>query len=134
EVHELDPELLRDVEDLLVAVELAEDDLRESRVRDEAKATPAGRRGDVDRAAVDAVSVAGGLHDGVRLGVDGAHAVALLHEVSLVVAMTEPPDRAVVAGGEDRLVAHDDRADVLSVTRRAGRHLARDVHEVLVPA
>src|SRR5205823_3810509 len=53
EVDELDAEALRDVEDLLVAVELAEDDLHDARVRDEPEASPARRRGHVDPSALD---------------------------------------------------------------------------------
>ena len=69
-------------------------------VRDEAKATPAGARGHVDRRGVDADAVPRGLHDGVRLGVDRAHAVAVLHEVPLLVAVREAADAAVVTGRE----------------------------------
>src|ERR1019366_4826054 len=94
---------------------------------------PAGAGRGVDVRAVDPHAVARGLHDGVRLGVHRADAVAVLHEVAVLVAVRQAPDAAVVAGGEDALVAHDDRADELAVAGRARGDLARDVHEVVVP-
>ncbi len=84
---ELDAEALGETEDALVAVELAEDDAADAGVGDHLEAAPAGRGGDVDRRALDADAVARGLDDGVRLGVDGAHAVAVLHHVALFVAV-----------------------------------------------
>ena len=51
-----------------------------------------------------------------------------------VEAVRHAGGRAVVAGGEDVAVAHDHRADLGAQAGRALRHLARDGHEVLVPA
>src|SRR5205823_6406969 len=43
-------------------------------------------------------------------------------------------DRSVVTGGEDAAVADDHGSDVLAIARGTRRDLARDVHEVFVPA
>ena len=48
-------------------------------------------------------------------------AVAVFHQVAHVVAVRHAADRAVVSRRQDRLVAHDDRADVLAV---AGQRVA----------
>ena len=56
-----------------------------------------------------------------------------VHQMADVVAMRHPTDRSVVPGREDRLVAHNDRADMLTVACRALGRLFGDVHEVGVP-
>ena len=104
-----------------------------ARVRDQLEAGPARARGHVDRRAVDHHAVLRGLDDGVGLGVDRGDAVVVLHHVADFVAVRHAPDRAVVAGREDRPIAHDHRADELARAGRARRDDLRDVHEVLVP-
>src|SRR4051812_30917966 len=81
QVHQIDREPRRDVEDALVAIELAVDDAPNARVGDLLEAVPAGAGGDVNHSAVDEDAVLGGLDDGVGLGVDRGHAVVVLHHV-----------------------------------------------------
>src|SRR5215831_13068006 len=95
----------------------------------------AGRVGDVDRRIADPGPVARGLGDGVDLGVDGAEAVLLdlavrglrlVHQAADLGAVRHPRGRAVVARGENALVAYDHRADLGPGAGRALRDLARD--------
>src|SRR5690606_27154236 len=134
EVHERDAERRGRFEDPRVPVELAEDDALDAGVGDGLEAAPTRRRGHVEVGAVDAGAVLGGLDDGVHLGVRGADAVAVLHQVADLVAVRKAPDGAVVAGGQDAPIADDDGADVLAVAGAARGHLVPDRHEVFVPA
>src|SRR5579884_1230461 len=133
QVQQIYRQTLSDAEDPIVPVELAVDDPPDAGVGDLLEAVPARAGRDVDAGAVDHDAVLGGLDDGVRLGVDGGHAVVVLHHVPGVGAVGHAADRSVVARRQDRPVAHDDGADELARTGRPrGDHL-RDVHEVLVP-
>src|SRR5262245_5554994 len=125
-MYELEREPLGDLEDARVAVELAVADPPDARVRDLLEARPAGRGGHVERGAVEVYAVLGGLDDGVRLGVDRRHTMITLHHVADVRTVGHPADRAVVAGGEDRLVSHDHRADELARAGRARSHHLSD--------
>src|SRR5690606_4168043 len=69
EIHQLDGETGRVLEDPGVPVELAEHDARATAVGDQLEAGPAGARGRVDGRAVDGDAVLGRLDDGVGLGV-----------------------------------------------------------------
>ena len=84
-------------------------------------------------ALLDAHAVAGRLQDRVGLGVDRADAVVVVHQAADLAAVRQAADRAVVAGGQHGLVAHDDRAHALARARRARRRLHGEVHEVAVP-
>src|SRR5580765_7817096 len=99
QIHELDSELLRELEDFLVAIELAEDDALHPGVRDQPKARPTRGCGHVDSGAVDRGAVLRGLHDRVRLRVHRSDAVTVFHQVPDLVAVRQAADRAVVAGG-----------------------------------
>src|SRR5262249_43412216 len=79
----------------------------------------------------------------VDLGMDRAEAVLLhvprrrarrVNQAAHVGAVRQPGGRAVVAGGDDALVAHDHGANLCAGAGRALRDLARDRHEVLMPA
>src|SRR6266567_766165 len=130
---ELDAEPSRHIEDALVAIELAVHDPADPAVRDHLEAAPAGRSRHVNGGAVDHDAILGGLDDGVRLGVDGRHAVVVLHHMTRLGAVRHGADRAVVTRRQDGLVAHDHRAHVLArAGRPRGDHLG-DVHEVNVP-
>src|SRR5579871_1232832 len=132
-------QLVEGVELVLALVEDAPD----ARVDQHLEAVDAGRVRDVDVGAADRDPVLRGLRDRVDLGVDRAEAVLLglparrlrgVDEAADVRAVREPGRGAVVAGGEDVAVADDDRAHLGAQARRAFGHLARDRHEVLVPA
>src|SRR5690606_5563283 len=110
DVLEGDAQLVAEAVDALVPIELVEGDAADARVGDQLEAAEAGGRGHVDVRPLQPYAVAGGLHDRVGLRVDRAHAVAILHEVPLVVAMGDPPDGPVVARRQDHAVADDDGA------------------------
>ena len=84
--------------------------------------------------------VAAGRNDGVALGVDG-HALFVLLPVgdavglppadAHVAAVLVAPRRAVVAGGHDLVVLHDDGPILPPKARGPPRHLRRDVQVVL---
>ena len=133
QVDEGDAGVLRDLDRALVPIELPEVHTPQSGVRDQLEAGPAGARRRVDLRALDRDAVLRRLDDRVGLRVDGRDAVAVLHQATDVRTVREPPDRAVVARGEDRAIAHDHRADVLARAGRARGNLRRDVHEVGVP-
>src|ERR1700759_2173365 len=132
-MDELDADLARDLEDPVVAIELAVGDAHDAGVGELLEAVPARARRDVVGGAVDVHAVARGLDDRVGLGVDGRDAVAVLHHVADVRAVRHAADRAVVAGRQDGPVADDHRADVLARAGRAGRDDLRDAHEIFVP-
>src|SRR5258706_11534083 len=104
-MHELDAELAAELENALIAVKFAEYDAQEPGVGDHLEATETGRRGHVDVAALEPNAVTGRLHVRIGFGVDGPHAVTVLHHVPLVVAVPEAADRPVVAGRQNHLVA-----------------------------
>ncbi len=112
---ELDTDLFGDRKDPVVAVKFTVADAFQPRVGDHFKARPARARGRIDRRAVDAHAVLGGLQDRIGLGVDRGHAMVVLHHMARLVAVFELPDAAVVTGREDRLVADDDGPDELAI-------------------
>lgn len=99
--------------------------------------------GDVDRRILDAGAVFGRLRDRVHFRMDGAEAIllgipvrgfGLVDETADVNAMGHSRRRAVVARGQDVFVAHDHGAHLRALTSGALCYLARDRHEILVPA
>src|SRR5688500_90475 len=129
---ERDAKLAGQREDAFVAIKFAVNDASQPGIRNQLEASEARRRGDGDGGAVGAYAVSRGLNDGVGLGVNRTHAMAVLDQMTLVVAVRKPAHRSIVARGEDDLVANDHRADVLSVAGRTRGDLARDCHEVFV--
>src|SRR5213593_4228344 len=130
------------VERLSLVLALVED-AADARVDEHLQAVNAGRVRDVDVGIADAGAVLRRLRDGVDLGVDGAKAVLLrlargrarsVDETTRLRAVRQPGRRAVVAGRQDVLVAHDHRAHLGARAGGALRHLARDGEEVLMPA
>ena len=118
------------------------DDLLYAGVDDELRAGEAGGNRYVDRAARDGVAVVGGLADRVLLGV-GAEAFLEMGpafrrcraaRAAAGEAVLDAARSAVVAGGEDVVVLHHDRADAPAHAVAALRDDRRDLHEVLVPA
>ena len=97
--------------------------------------------GRVERGALDRHPVDGRLDDRVLLGVDGAAQLVtlsrrdaeLLAQAADVEAVRRVARGAVVAGGEDALVAHEDGPDLTAQARGARGGLARELEEVLVP-
>src|SRR5947209_6733820 len=116
QIDQVDPDLARRLLRALVAIELAEVDAADARVRNQFETVPAWRRRRVDLRTVDADAVLRRLQDGVRFGVYGGDAVTVLHRAADVLAVRQPADRAVVAGGEDGAVADDDGPHVLERT------------------
>lgn len=133
-MSELDLELRRKLKNAFVAVELPEHDAPEARIRNQLKAAKARRRRHIDVAGLEPNAVPGGLDDSVGLSMHRSHAVTLLHEVALVIAVPEAANGTVVARGLNGLIAHDDGTDMLAITRGAGGDLARNSHEILVPS
>src|ERR1051325_3079732 len=134
EVDQVQADLAGDFAGALVAVELAVIDAADAGVRDQLEAVPAGGGGSVELGAVDGDAILRRLQDRVRLGVNRGDAVPFLDDAADVLAVREAAGRAVVPGGEDGPVADDDRSHVLAGARGARRRLARDAHEVFVPA
>ncbi len=98
---------------------------------------------DVDVGVADRGAIASRLRNRIDLGVNGAIAVLLnfsigrarfVNEASCFGAMRQSCGRAVVAGRENAAVADDDGADLCAQAGRALGDLARNRHEVLVPA
>ena len=130
-LHLVDESVVATVDDLLYAG--VDDQLRASEAR--------GNR-DVDRAARDGVAVIGGLADRVLLGVS---AEALLEvraalrrpgapRAAASKAVLHAARSAVVAGGEDVVVLHDDGANRTAQAIATLGDDFRDLHKVLVPA
>src|SRR5262249_10140321 len=99
--------------------------------------------GDVDVRVANRRAVLRRLRDGVDLGVNRAKAVLLdlaargvrlIDKAARLGAVRPAGRRAVVARGQDVLVAHDHRAHLGARARRALRHLARDRQKILIPA
>src|SRR5262245_47039894 len=97
---------------------------------------------DVDVRVANRGAVLCRLSDGVDLRVDAAKAVffdlavrstRLVDQATDVEAMRQAGGSTVVARREDVLIAHEHRADLGTVARRAIRHLAGDHHEILIP-
>ena len=126
-------ELGRHLEDPCIPIEFAENDPLEACIGDHLEAAPAGRRGHIDGCALDSGAVRGCLDHRVGLGVDGSDAVAVFHHVVGLIAVGHAANAAVVAGGEDDLVANDQGAHVLAAASGARGHLTGDVHEVVIP-
>src|SRR6185437_5343972 len=98
---------------------------------------------DVNVGVADRAAIFGGLRNRVHLGVDSAIAVLLditvgrarlIDEAAHVGAVRQARWRSVIAGCEDAAVAQDDGADFRTQAGRSLGHLARDRHEILVPA
>src|SRR5829696_3717259 len=110
-------------------------DLFDASVHDHLHAHQAWLVGAVNGGACHGDAVVGGLDDGVLLGVERAlAALAAVYDpdqASHVLAVGHPGWAAVVAGGEDTLVAHDNRPYREPRARRACRDLVRYAHEVL---
>jgi len=132
-VNQLYAKGLGHLEDALVAVKLAIDDAAQAGIRDLFEAVPARAGGHIEGPAVDHHAVLRGLENRIALCVDGGHAMVVLHHMPDLGTMGHAPDGTVVAGGQDGLLAHDDRTDEFARAGRPRRHHARDVHEVLVP-
>ena len=102
-------------------------------VDDHFGAGEAGLVGDVDHAAVGADTVEGGLDNGVLLGMEGAHAVAVDDQMADFVAVWQAGRRTVVAGGKDAPAADDDGADVGAIAGAARGNGECDLQKVLIP-
>ena len=83
--------------------------------------------------ALQADAVQRALDDGVRFGVHRAQAVAVDDRAADVRTVRDAARRAVIAGGQDAMVAHEHAADGRARTGRARRDGPRDFHEVFVP-
>ena len=120
----------------------AVDDFANPRVDDEFRARQARGNRDVDRPALNAVPVVGGLADRILLGVGAEALVEMRPALRLpraartpaVEAVLHPARRSVVARGKDVVILHDDRPDMATAAVRALRHDLRDFHEVFVPS
>jgi len=96
----------------------------------------------VQSAAVGAVAVAGRQQEGVLLGMDADAGVVFgagggvggTARTAALGAVGDTHRGAVVAGGDDRLVDHHQRADLATDAVGSLRHRARYVHVVLIPA
>src|SRR5437667_3913018 len=71
EIYQRNSNLLRHFEDPVIPVKFAVYDALDARVGDHLEAGPAGAGGRIDVRPFDAHAVAGGLEDGVGLGMDG---------------------------------------------------------------
>lgn len=132
-MHQVNVKCLAKFEDPLIAVKFAKHDARKAGISDEFEAAKARRRGDVDVARFNAYSRARRLHGCIRFGVDGAHAMSVLHQMTDVVAMRQAANAAVIARRQNDSVANDDRADVFAVARGARGYHAGNRHEVVIP-
>ena len=130
---EFDLKGLAELEDAFIAIELAKHNASQPGIRYHAKTSPAGRSSNINLPAFEPHAIACGLNDGVGLGVHSPHAVTALHHVPLFITMGQTPNRAIVARGQNHLVANNHRTHMLSGTSRPRRDLSRDVHEVFVP-
>ena len=74
------------------------------------------------------------LDNGVLLGVQGAHTMAIHQQVSYIIAVGQPSRRAIVTGGEDASVAYDDGSNMGAVASAASCHMQSNAHEVFIPA
>ena len=74
-----------------------------------------------------------GLNDGIRLGVDRAHAMTIHHEMTDLVAMRLPGGGAVEASGQDTFFQHKHTAHKGAVTRAAFGYSVGDLHEIQNP-
>ena len=118
------------------------DDLLYPRVDDELGAREARRNRNVDRATGDGVAVVGGLADGVLLGVcaetffemRAALRRCRAARAAAGEAVLDAARSAVVAGGENVVVLHHDRADAPAQAVASPGDDFRDLHKVLVPA
>ena len=125
-----------------VLVGLVEDDLANARLDRLLGAAEARAQRRVERAAVRGVAVAGGHDDRVLLGVDADAGVVAgagrgvrgAARAAAVAAVGDTHRRAVVAGGDDRFLDHDEGADPPADAVRSRAHRPRDPHVVLVPA
>lgn len=112
-------------------------------VNEHLQAVEARACGDVNIRALNGGAVFRCLCNRVNFGVNGAHAVffdgairvrGFVDEAVRSVAMWQSRWRAVVACGENVVVAHDNRTDVCPLARRPTRNQMRHAHEVFVPA
>ena len=118
------------------------DDLLYAGVDDELRAGEAGGNRYVDCAARDGVAVVGGLADGVLLGVCAETFFEMRAALrrpgapwaAACKAVLDTARSAVVAGGEDVVVLHDDSANRTAQAIAALGDDFRDLHKVLVPA
>ena len=74
-------------------------------------AAQAGEMGDVTNGALGGDAVQGSLDDGVGLGVRGADAVPIDHQVPGIIAVRQPGRGTVETGRQDALIAHQHRPD-----------------------
>ncbi len=111
-------------------------------VDDEHGAGAAGGHTAVEGGAVEGDTAAGGLADGVLLGMDGADAVGgdtavgfdgFAEEVSHLVAVGEAGGGADIAGDEELAVFDDDAAGATTVAGGAFGGGVGQLHEVFVP-
>ncbi len=119
---------------VLVRVVAGVDHPPHARVDEHLGAGDAGLVGDVGAGPLGAHAMQRGLDDGVLLGVQRAHAVAVDHQVADIIAVGRSDRRAVVAGGENAPVAHQHGPDVRPIAGAALGHGEGDIHEVVVPA
>src|ERR1700687_2468884 len=129
----LDADLGGELKNAVVPVKFSVDNAGTPSVGDELEAGPAGAGARVHRRRIDSDAVLRGLDDRVCLGMDGGHAVSVFHHVAHFVTVRQAADRAVVTGGENRPISHEQSADVLSIAGGSARHLTRNSHEVFVP-
>lgn len=96
-------------------------------------AIDAGQVGDVTGGAFCGNAVQSRLDDGIGLGVNGADAVSIHHEMPRLVAVSLTRRRPIEAGGEDALVPHEYTADEGAVAGASLGNGVGDLHEVRVP-
>ena len=132
-MHQFDLKRLTQLEDPFVAVKLPEHNAPQSGVGDQLEAAEARRCGHVNVPRLDPDTATRSLRDGIRLRVDRANAMPVLHQVTDVITMRQASKATVVACRKQHLVSHHDRTDVLSVASRARRDDAGNCHEVFVP-
>ncbi len=77
---------------------------------------------DVTGGAFAGDTVQGGLNDGIRLGVDGAHTMAVHDEMADLVAMGLPGGGAVAACGENAFFQHKHTSHKSAVSSASYRY------------
>lgn len=132
-VDEGDAGLLQEAAAVVVGVSPDIDDALDAGVDDHFGAGEAGLMRDVDHAAVGTDAVEGGLDNGILLGMECAHAVAVDHQMADFVAVGQAGRRTIVAGGEDAPAADDDGADVGAIAGAARGDGECNLQKVLVP-
>jgi hypothetical protein len=132
--EQLDLGSVQEVERIGVdAVVVVVDDAHDAGVDQHLGALQAGEVGDVAVGALGGDAVQRRLDDGIGLSMDGTHAVTIDHKVTNFLAVGQAGGRAVEAGGQNALFAHQHGADEGAVAGASGGYVVSDLHEVGVP-